>query len=251
MEEKARIYEDLKSGMYLAAGSEEEEDEDDIGPSRPPGDQQGHLARLRRKEREGLVDFDRKWADEERARGKEESYSDSDDDNASIISYEDELGRTHHGTRKEAAQVAGLEQQDDPQRWKPARPENLIYGSTIQAEAFNPSGHVAEQMSHLASRRDRSPTPPDPIHYDPESEVRSRGTGFYAFSRDEETRRKEMEELLNVRDETLRERDSHQARKAERERSKDERRKKIEALRVRRRADKFLAGLSDLGVGPV
>ena len=250
MEEKARVYEDLKNGMYLATGSDSEEEvDDDLGPSRPPDRHQQRLARLRRKEREGLVDFDRKWADQERARAEESGSEEEEDDNTSIISYEDELGRTRHVTRREAAQATSLRQQDTepPQRWKPARPENLIYGPAIQAEAFNPSARIVEQMSHLASRRDRSPTPPEPMHYDPDSEVRNRGTGFYAFSRDEETRRKEMEELLNVRDETLRERDSHQARRAERQRVKDERWKKIEALRVKRRAENFLAGLGDLG----
>ena len=263
LEEKARIYEDLKSGMHLAVGSDDEDEDDDIGPS---GDQQQqHFARLRRKEREGLVDFDKKWADAERERIKRRKitagtgsssgsdYDDDDDeeeDNTSIISYEDELGRTRHGTRKQASQATRQKQQDQQNQqqqqeaWKPSRPENLIYGPTVQSEAFNPSARIAEQMSHLASRRDRSPTPPEPIHYDPDSEVRTRGTGFYAFSRDEETRRKEMEELMNVRDETLRERDARSSRRAERERMKNERWKKIEDLRVKRRAENFLDALS-------
>ncbi|KAF4215836.1 hypothetical protein CNMCM8980_004165 [Aspergillus fumigatiaffinis] len=244
LEEKARMYEDLKSGLYLAGDSDDEEiiSRDD------------YLARLRRKEKEGLVDFDRKWAETQRARGSDDSEEEEAeaDDNASIVSYEDELGRTRRGTRAEAARAALAKAQESgegrgPERWKPARPENLIYGPAVQAEAFNLSSSAAEQMASLAARRDRSPTPPEETHYDADAEVRNRGTAFYAFAKDEETRRKQMEELMSAREETQREREARQARRAERQRVKDERRRQIEELRTKRRAETFLAGLGDLG----
>jgi hypothetical protein len=40
------------------------------------------------------------------------------------------------------------------------------------------------------------------IHYDASKEVRAKGAGFYQFSADEETRRRQMEELKTVRGET-------------------------------------------------
>jgi hypothetical protein len=40
------------------------------------------------------------------------------------------------------------------------------------------------------------------IHYDADREVRAKGAGFYQFSADEETRKKEMEELRQARHET-------------------------------------------------
>lgn len=245
MEEKARIYDDLKSGMYLAGDSDSDENEvhKDSG-----GD---YLARLRRKEREGLVDFDRKWGDAERRdEDRDPEDASEDDGNASIISYEDELGRTRHGTRGEAEQASRARAQNsasaDPERWRPARPDNLIYGPAVQSHAFNPSSATTSQMEYLAGRRDRSPTPPEETHYDPDGEVRTRGTGFYAFSKDEDVRKQQMEELMHVREETQREREERLERKAHRERVKDERRRKIEELRSRRRADTFLAGLGDL-----
>lgn len=245
MEEKARIYDDLKSGMYLAEGS----DEDEAGGFR--GDE--YLSRLRRKEREGLVDFDRKWGDAERDEDVDVDAGDGEgNDNESIISYEDELGRTRHGTRAEAAQASNLKTNDSgadggSERWRPSRPDNLIYGPTVQSHAFNPDTSTTSQMEYLAARRDRSPTPPEETHYDPDAEVRTRGTGFYAFSKDEAVRRKQMEELLSVREQTEKERVAKSERRAKRERAKDERRKKIEELRTRRAADSFLAGLGDLG----
>jgi hypothetical protein len=40
------------------------------------------------------------------------------------------------------------------------------------------------------------------IHYDASREVRAKGAGFYQFSADEETRKKQMEELQQARNET-------------------------------------------------
>jgi hypothetical protein len=262
MEEKARIYEDLKKGWHL----EESSDEDDGGAD-------GYFSRMRRKENNALVDFDRKWAEEESARkarkhkrgsgspsdtesdnGTERDEDDDDATGGSVVNYEDEFGRSRQGTRAEAARAARLRRQqeqgqgrdqDSHDRSRPARPDNLIYGSAVQAEAFNPEAAVTSQMSYLASRRDRSQTPPAEIHYDADAEVRNRGTGFYAFSRDEKLRQKEMEGLLNARKETERERETRRERKGERDRVKAERQKKIRELRGMRQSEIFLRGLGD------
>ncbi|KAL4926277.1 CCDC174 family protein [Aspergillus undulatus] len=259
MEEKARQYEDLKRGLYLAGDSSDEDD-----TTTRAGQGQAYLARLRRKEKEGLVDFDRKWADAERNNGSDSSPDtdssfehtdddEEDDDSASIISYEDELGRSRRGTRKDAVRAAKAKNEangasETTERWRPSRPENLIYGAAVQTAAFQPTDLAAEQMAYLAKRRDRSPTP-DEVHYDAEGEVRNRGTGFYAFSKDEETRKKQMEELLSARVETEKERDARRERRVVRERIKDDRRKEIEKLRAKRRAEMFLHGLGDMDVG--
>jgi hypothetical protein len=197
MEQKVRIYEDMKKGLHLAGDS----DDDDIPPD--PSDPDAYLRRLRRKEKEGLVDFDLKHANEQ-----ESKQDDSDDDNASIVSYEDEFGRSRRGTRAEAAEASRAKDEEaggqvGQERWRPARPDNLIYGEAVQTEAFNPDSNLASQMSHLAARRDRSPTPPEQKHYDAEEEVRNRGTGFYSFSTDAEERKKQMEDLKAMREHTI------------------------------------------------
>lgn len=257
MEEKARVYEELKSGAHLAEASSS--DEEDLTAD-------DHATRMRRREKNALVDFDRKWAEEEEKRLEsgersdeeeaEEEERDSDaDETGSLVEYEDEFGRSRRGTRAEAARAAklkaeqeGAESRGEPHdRSRPSRPSNLIYGEAIQTAAFNPDAPIAAQMSYLAARRDRSVTPPAEMHYDAEAEVRSRGTGFYAFSRDAETRRKEMEELERVRKETEKEREARRARKLEREELKEERKKKIQELRGKKQAEAFLEGLGDLG----
>lgn len=243
MEEKADLYENLRKGHYLADGSSSDEEEAEAGDE--------YMSRLRRKERNALVDFDRKWAEDEEKNADIED-DDNEDEIGPLVDYEDEFGRSRRGTRAEAAQAARLRRQtqgaaavDEEDRSRPSRPSNLIYGETVQTHAFNPDAAIASQMASLASKRDRSATPPESLHYDAEAEVRTRGTGFYKFSKDAKSREQEMHDLLNVRRETEKEREERGQRKAERDRVKDERRAKIKELRGKRQADKFL---DELGV---
>ncbi|PGH27428.1 hypothetical protein AJ80_00906 [Polytolypa hystricis UAMH7299] len=287
MEQKVKLYEDLKKGEYLAASSDEGEDEQEEDSRARNGDGGGsRLSAARQAEGNSLVDFDRKWAQEEARKRKsrrpgspdfqdeEEEEDGGDDDGANndalLVEYEDEFGRTRSGTRAEAAEAARLRATAPPPRHeqdpsednnnlelsrashlpstaRPSRPSNLIYGETIQSSAFNPDAPTSAKMSHLASRRDRTPTPPPETHYDADAEVRNRGTGFYAFSKDEEERRREMEELMGARKGTELARGGVGEKKRERERRVEERRKRVEELRGKRRAEEFLRGLGDLG----
>lgn len=241
MAKKVRMYEDMKKGLHLIG---EDSDDDDL--------KDDYVSRLRRKEKEGLVDFDTKWADEERkknAGSREEDEKDEDDENASIISYEDEFGRTRHGTRFEAARAAVIKEDEEnrgratEERWRPSRPKNLIYGEAIQSEAFNPEATIAAQMARLAAQRDLSPEP-EHQHYDADAEVRNRGTGFYAFSRDEEERKKQMEALKKAREETQEQREKVAARAAQRQAALEDRRRQIQELRKTRLAEQSMETLA-------
>jgi hypothetical protein len=240
MAKKVRMYEDMKKGLHLIGDGSDDDLKDD------------YVSRLRRKEKDGLVDFDTKWADEERkkkAGSGEEDEEDEDDENASIVSYEDEFGRTRHGTRFEAARAAVIKEEDEnrgratEERWRPSRPKNLIYGEAIQSEAFNPEATIAAQMARLAAQRDLSPEP-EYQHYDADAEVRNRGTGFYAFSRDEEERKKQMEALKKAREETQQQREKVAARAAQRQAALEDRRRQIQELRKTRLAEKSMETLA-------
>ncbi|KAJ5167977.1 uncharacterized protein N7482_003571 [Penicillium canariense] len=236
MAKKVRMYDDMKKGVHLTGDSSDEDGGHD------------YLAQLRRKEKGGLVDFDTKWAAEQRKKKDGSEEEEEDDDSASIVSYEDEFGRTRHGTRAEAAQAALTKEEEEnrgratEERWRPSRPDNLIYGEAIQAEAFNPDVNIAAQMARLAARRDLSPEP-EHVHYDADAEVRNRGTGFYAFSRDEEERQKQMEELTKAREETTQQREKVAARAVQRQAALADRRKQIQELRSKRLAEQFLVDL--------
>ncbi|KAF8930235.1 hypothetical protein BGZ47_000685 [Haplosporangium gracile] len=62
-------------------------------------------------------------------------------------------------------------------------------------------------------------------HYDNTTERRARGVGFYAFSQDEEERARQMQELLEMRNQTETSRSKHRT-------LKDKRREEIEARKV-------------------
>ena len=197
MEEKARLYASMQRGDYVP---------------RKGG---------RDKEVEGLVDFDRKWADKKddphTHDTSSDDYADSDTDKPDklrqstetegaedLVEFEDEFGRLRQGTRaqlarherkKNAAAYAEAELADMSARPAAPRPEDLIIGNTVQSGAYNPDETIAERMARLAEKRERSLTPPEETHYDASKEIRSKGVGFYQFSTDEGERRRQMEEL--------------------------------------------------------
>ncbi|KAK5128210.1 hypothetical protein LTR85_002877 [Meristemomyces frigidus] len=198
------------------------------------------------------VDFDRKWA-ETQEKG-EDSEQDDDDDLADVqqevVEYTDEFGRTRTGTAAEAARAQLVkrgknEAASDRFTARPSAPSSVIYGDTIQHQAFDPDQPVAAQMEELAKKRDKSLTPPPEQHFDASAEIRTKGTGFFQFSGDADERKRQMENLEQERAETER-------RRKEREGKLDERRKQIEARRAeisqrrgKRKADDFLDQLGE------
>ncbi|KAK2613043.1 hypothetical protein QQS21_000972 [Conoideocrella luteorostrata] len=225
MEDKARLYAAMKRGDYVPK-------ENETAP---------------------LIDFDRKWA--ENVEGKDDYSSSSsddagDDDGHEIIEYEDEFGRMRRGTKAEKENMErrarrGLLGAEELERMsaRPAAPVNLIYGDAVQAMAFNPDD--PDKMEELARKRDRSATPPAEKHYDADSEIRTKGTGFYKFSKDEEARSKEMAGLEEERKRTEQERKVREDQKTARRREIEQRRRDMGARRAQRQADNFLDGLAE------
>ncbi|TQN74188.1 hypothetical protein CSHISOI_01262 [Colletotrichum shisoi] len=224
MEEKARLYAAMKRGDYVPKENE----------SAP------------------LIDFDRKWAEWEADKDNKagtSSGSGSDDEGNAIIEYEDEFGRLRRGTRADKERLErqrrrGLLGAEELERMsaRPAAPAKLLYGDAIQTMAFKPED--PDRMEELASKRDRSATPPEARHYDADSEIRTKGTGFYKFSKDEETRKREFRNLEDERIRTETSRKEREDKKEARRREVEQRRKDVEAKRAKRLADSFLDGLA-------
>lgn len=226
MEEKARLYNAMKRGEYIG------------------------------RDDHGLVDFDRKWAEKEAQGGDRDDEdslgSDEDDSDAAeeLVEYEDEFGRTRKGTKAEAAREerrrriqANAVEEEDRASARPKAPTNIIYGDAVQTYAFNPDTIIADRMAELAKKRDKSATPPPDTHYDANAEVRTKGTGFYAFSHDKDGRQQEMEALEKERLETERIRKEREEKKEQRKQDIEERRRLIAEQRSKAQADKFLKGL--------
>ncbi|KAL6719005.1 hypothetical protein ACLMJK_003240 [Lecanora helva] len=238
MEEKARLYASMKRGDYV-----------------PPSDGRAN------KEENALVDFDRKWAEsQEDGKGNDDDNTSSDDytddseeDTSEMVEYEDEFGRLRKGTKAEVAREqrrrnAQSHANEELSQFsaRPSRPDNLIHGDTIQVAAFNPDEPIAAQMSHIAAKRDRSMTPPEEVHYDASKEIRSKGVGFYQFSKDNEERKREMEALEKEREETERGRREKEERKEAKRRQVEERKKMIASKRGEKLADRFLDSLDSI-----
>ncbi|KAK1759503.1 hypothetical protein QBC47DRAFT_315965 [Echria macrotheca] len=213
----------------------------------------------------GLVDFDRKWAEsKDKKNGGAADSSSSDLDSSSsdneagdaqdpnidteLVEYEDEFGRLRRGTRAEKlryerriarghASTAEL----DRMSARPRAPENIILGDAVQAEAFVVRDEQA--MEELARKRDRSATPPPAEHYRADREIRTKGVGFYAFSRDEEVRTKEMQALEAERARTEALRKEREDKAAARRKEIEARRRELEERRAKKMADSFLDGL--------
>lgn len=160
------------------------------------------------------VDFDRMWAERygEDDGQEEEGFSEEEEEeeeDKETVEYVDEFGRTRQGSRAEAARAASQQrgQADmagDRFTARPSAPSGVIYGDTIQHQAFNPDEPIAVQMEELAKKRDRSLTPPPDVHFDATREIRQKGTGFFQFSEDVGERKRQMDELERERTETER-----------------------------------------------
>lgn len=223
MEEKARLYAAMKRGDYVPK-------ENEAAP---------------------LVDFDRKWTEnQEDGKDNYSTSSDDDDSGQEMVEYEDEFGRVRQVTKLEKERFErrarrGLLGAEELERMsaRPSAPKNLIYGDTVQAMAFNPDD--PEKMEELARRRDRSATPPGLKHYDADWEIRTKGTGFYKFSQDEETRAAEMKALEEERLRTDEQRRAREDLKEKRKQEIEQRRRDMAERRAKRQADSFLDGLAD------
>ena len=214
----------------------------------------------------GLVDFDRKWAESQsnnnnKPTSASASSSDSEPDNddndqtsntdTTLHEYTDEFGRVRHLTRSQilrlqrgAASATELEHMSA----RPKAPDTLIYGDAVQAEAFA-ARDGAETMEALARKRDRSATPPEATHYQADWEIRTKGVGFYKFSREEGRREEEMKALGEERERTEGLRKEREEKARRRKEEIEVRRKELLERRTKKMADSFLEGLEKDLVG--
>lgn len=207
-------------------------------------------------EEEGLIDFDRKWRDEGSGSDNESEADDDEEGNKigpaapgeEVVEYTDEFGRTRTAPKSVAVkhmrelQAAGGE---DSLRNNPDQPNpNLIYGSIIQTHAFTTATY-SSLPEHLPNVEDLPSLKPgaEERHYDANSEIRTKGVGFYGFSTDNEQRKKEIEALEAATRKTHAERKKKEEAKMKR---KEEIEKRREEIRKRKRevvGGKWLDGL--------
>lgn len=242
MEEKARLYDDLKRGYV-----------DD-------------------KEGKYNVDFDRKWAEaKDRGEDPEDEVSDREgqDDDNELIDYVDEFGRNRRMTKREVAKAERMKKRDEElekereeMSVRPKMPEKLIYGDYIQTQAFDYNRYekefaVAKERyedvdshfgAHGVSIYDGD-YPGKRWFFDKRQDPRLRtgyGTGFFQFSHKEDERKAQMDELEKTHQEALKaqkEKEQQDIYKAERAKVEDAKRSRIAKMRSEKQAKRFLLGL--------
>ena len=118
-----------------------------------------------------------------------------EDDDDPVIEYEDEFGRIRTAKRSEVPREFhprhDVQDEDEDE-------DIVIHNPVNYLPIYTPS---EERIAEI-SKEYAEDTNPLNVHYDASKEVRAKGAGFYQFSADEETRKKQMEELKNVREET-------------------------------------------------
>ncbi|ORX37755.1 ribosomal protein L24e-domain-containing protein [Kockovaella imperatae] len=169
----------------------------------------GDLSGLSDKQLEEMtVDFDRKRrdfsADEDDASDDTDGSASDEGDALDRIEYEDELGRTRLGTRKEALAAERarrkLESSDDPPQVESAFSEvqrsNVFYGDQNVFPVYEPDADAIRAKYKAAEEESRA------HHYDSTKEVRAKGAGQYQFALDEDERAEQMAALKAQREET-------------------------------------------------
>ncbi|KAJ7274466.1 hypothetical protein B0H12DRAFT_399967 [Mycena haematopus] len=146
-----------------------------------------------------LVDFDSKPSDHY------ESDSDVDeslevarppvgDKDDPIVEYEDEFGRMRTARRSEVPRDLM-----HPKEPEVDEDEDLVIRNPVgHFPVYQPSTDRVEQIEKQYAEANN----PLGVHYDATAEVRAKGAGFYQFSKDEEARKTQMEELKSARLET-------------------------------------------------
>ena len=86
--------------------------------------------------------------------------------------------------------------------WHPADNQNTYYGEQREFHVYQPS-----EEEILARRKALNLDAPLAAHFDSTKEIRNRGAGFIQLSGDEETRKKQMEQLMSERESTERARE--------------------------------------------
>ncbi|KAI0649259.1 hypothetical protein C8Q79DRAFT_1007796 [Trametes meyenii] len=112
-----------------------------------------------------------------------------------VMEYEDEFGRVRTARLSEIPRhlLPGPEK-DAGEDFDP----RVIHNPVNHFPMYEPS---AERIQTIQAKYAEENGPLS-RHYDASREVRAKGAGFYQFSGDEETRRKQMEELRQAREET-------------------------------------------------
>jgi Domain of unknown function (DUF4078) len=168
--EKAKIYEEIQRGAY----------DDEEG--RNGGEGIGGLI-IPDYQHNGGSDLSEDYSD----------YSESEE----LVPIEDSFGRTRMVPRGKRYLYEGGHSSGEEDDHKVERPAKILHGDVIQS-SFRLDQTLADKVHTSEQFRDEKLA-----HYDSTWEIRDKGVGFFQFSQDVDVRKREMEELKQMRGETI------------------------------------------------
>ncbi|RPB01986.1 hypothetical protein L873DRAFT_1733951 [Choiromyces venosus 120613-1] len=197
---------------------------------------------------DGLVDFDKKWVEEgepEFRSSDDEEEEEEEEEGGEMVEHTDDLGRTRKVSEKALERIlrrearAKLQSQDQESTTSSQSlaaqplPEAISYGPRIQTGAFQTANFSSVPTADmLAAAMPVEKEGVEEVHYDAGGEVRTKGVGFYQFSKDEGERKREFAELEEERRRTEMERERMAEKKRKR---KEDLEKRKEEVRKKRR----------------
>lgn len=119
-------------------------------------------------------------------------------ENGDLVQIEDSFGRTRMVPRSKKHLYEAGYSGDEEDEHKTKRPKKLLRGDIIQADSFHIDQALANrvcQSEYIKSDMTR--------HYDSGWEIRDKGAGYYEFSQDDDVRKLEMQDLKQIRAETI------------------------------------------------
>ncbi|KAJ1307642.1 hypothetical protein OPQ81_001736 [Rhizoctonia solani] len=169
--------------------------------------QKGKGAGLSEKQRESLlIDFDSRDSGNDTDSSEDKDRDESlvvpeREEDDPIIEYEDEFGRIRTARRSEVPRDRLPENTNPYARSAnpgPAEDDpDVVYGRATNFPVYEPSNERREAIEAALIEE------PLVDRYDASKDNRATGAGFYQFSKDEETRRQQMEELKQARVDTV------------------------------------------------
>lgn len=209
LEEKARKYEQKMNKAvngFFQDSDDEPEDEDE----------------------QCLVNFDEKALEKCKQLNKQrkeqkgtcgtESLSQEDEDDDEWVEFTDSLGRSRKCLKKELKHFIEAD-------------KSLRRSPVSSDDEFEASKRV--KLGDEVEEKPKSPTPQGPIHYQNVrfNEVRDHGVGYYQFSENDEERKRQMETLKNLREQTLKQQELKSKLKEKRNMALQQRLERIAARR--------------------
>lgn len=153
----------------------------------------------------------------ENKRKKRKHNEKDDDDNDPWVEFEDEFGRTRIVRRSELPSTHQQQQHSD---------------SDYDSEDDDNIAYLQKQQRYQAADRSNMD------HFEADREIRTKGVGFYQFSKDEQERRAQLDKLNRLRTETENARNSQASASSKRKQMLAQNAEKIRARRAALKAKK-------------